>query len=42
MLKLDNKGGVLADVSYLAPDSCGYSVPQYWRFTVRCERLLER
>jgi predicted dehydrogenase len=34
MLKLDNKGGVLADVSYLAPDSCGYKVPQYWRFTV--------
>ena len=34
MLKLDNKGGVLADVSYLAPDSVGYQAPQYWRYTV--------
>lgn len=31
MLRLDNNGGVLGDVSYLAPDACGYSVPQYWR-----------
>ncbi len=34
MLKLDNGGGVLADVSYLAPDGCGYAMPQYWRFTL--------
>ena len=33
MLRLDNNGGVLGDVSYLAPDKCGYSVPQYWRIT---------
>jgi predicted dehydrogenase len=33
MLKLDNSGGVLGDVSYLAPDACGYSAPQYWRVT---------
>ncbi len=33
MLKLDNGGGLLADVSYLAPDACGYHVPQYWRIT---------
>ncbi len=33
MLQLDNKGGVLGDVSYLAPDGCGYALPQYWRFT---------
>lgn len=34
MLRLDNGGGVLGDVSYLAPDACGYKTPQYWRFTV--------
>jgi predicted dehydrogenase len=34
MLKLDNGGGVLGDVSYLMPDSCGYKVRQYWRITV--------
>lgn len=33
MLRLDNQGGVLGDVSYLAPEKCGYSVPQYWRIT---------
>lgn len=34
LLELDNKGGVFGDVSYLAPDGCGYAVPQYWRFTI--------
>ena len=34
MLRLDNGGGVLGDVSYFAPDEAGYSVPQYWRFAV--------
>ncbi len=34
MLKLDNQGGVMGDVSYMAPESCGYSLPQYWRFTL--------
>jgi len=34
MLRLDNGGGVLGDVSYLAPNRCGYAVRQYWRFTV--------
>ncbi|MBT3290794.1 MAG: Gfo/Idh/MocA family oxidoreductase [Victivallales bacterium] len=34
MLRLDNGGGVLGDVSYLAPDACGYSQRQYWRFTI--------
>ena len=33
MLRLDNGGGVLADVSYLAPDGTGYTPPQYWRVT---------
>ncbi len=34
MLKLDNGGGVLGDVSYLMPDGCGYALRQYWRITV--------
>jgi predicted dehydrogenase len=34
MLRLDNNGGVLGDVSYLAPDTAGYTVPQYWRVVV--------
>ncbi len=31
MLRLDNGGGVLGDVSYLNPDSHGYVLPLYWR-----------
>ena len=34
MLTLTNGGGVLGDMSYLAPDSFGYSLPGYWRITV--------
>jgi len=34
MLRLDNDGGVLGDVSYLAPDGCGYALPHYWRFVI--------
>ncbi|HPP08198.1 MAG TPA: Gfo/Idh/MocA family oxidoreductase [bacterium] len=34
MLTLDHGCGVLGDVSYFAPDSHGYSLPFYWRFTV--------
>ncbi len=34
MLRLDNGGGVLGDVSYLGPDRCGYTVRPYWRITV--------
>lgn len=33
MLKLDNGGGVLGDVSYLTPDGVAYQAPQYWRVT---------
>ncbi|MCX7869586.1 MAG: Gfo/Idh/MocA family oxidoreductase [Terrimicrobiaceae bacterium] len=33
-LRLSNGGGVLGDVSYLAPDGCGYTLGQYWRFTL--------
>lgn len=31
MFSLESGCGVMADVSYLAPQKCGYSVPQYWR-----------
>ncbi len=33
MLTLENGGGVLGDVSYLAPGSVGYTLPTYWRMT---------
>jgi len=33
MLTLANGAGVLGDVSYFAPDSFNYALPQYWRFT---------
>lgn len=33
-LELSNGAGVLGDVSYLAPDRCGYTIPNYWRITV--------
>ncbi len=43
MLKLDNQGGVLADVSYFLPDRCGFSIPAYWRFTINgTAGMLER
>lgn len=35
LLRLDNGGGVLGDVSYFAPDRGGYAMPQYWRITCR-------
>lgn len=34
MLTMSNGCGVLADVSYFAPDSCGYKLPYYWRTTI--------
>lgn len=34
MFRLANGAGVLGDVSYLAPDSFGYSLPCYWEFRV--------
>jgi len=34
MMVMDNGCGVLGDVSYSEPDSHGYKMPQYWRFTV--------
>ncbi|HEX8523656.1 MAG TPA: Gfo/Idh/MocA family oxidoreductase [Tepidisphaeraceae bacterium] len=42
MLKMDNGGGVLGDVSYFTPDALAYSAPQYWRLTVHgTEGLVE-
>jgi predicted dehydrogenase len=32
MLTMENGCGVLGDVSYFSPDSCGYSLPYYWNF----------
>jgi len=34
MAKMENGCGVMADVSYFAPDSCGYTLPYYWEFTI--------
>jgi len=34
MLRLDNGGAVMGDVSYFASDRLGYQMPQYWRFTI--------
>lgn len=33
-LRLANGGGVIGDVSYLAPDRCGFKTDNYWRITV--------
>jgi predicted dehydrogenase len=38
MLRLSNGGGVIGDVSYLAPDACGYAIPNYWRVTLHGTR----
>ena len=32
MLTMSNGCGVLGDISYFSPDSCGYSLPYYWNF----------
>jgi len=34
MLRLDNDGSIIGDVSYLTPDAAGYAIPSYWRFTL--------
>lgn len=38
LLRLSNGGGVLGDMSYLAPDKCGYAIPNYWRITIHGTR----
>lgn len=37
-VRLADGTGCIGDVSYLAPDSQGYTMPQYWRFTLCGER----
>lgn len=34
MLKLDNAGVAMGDVSYLSSDRHGFHMPAYWRFTI--------
>lgn len=34
VVELTNGAGLMADVSYSAPDSTGYILPFYWRFTI--------
>lgn len=34
MVELSNGAGLMADVSYAAPNSSGYTLPFYWRFTI--------
>ena len=34
MLEMTGGAGLLADVSYSSPNSIGYWVPHYWRFTI--------
>lgn len=34
MLAMENEAGVIGDVSYFSPDSHGYALPMYWRFTI--------
>jgi len=34
MMEMSNNAGIMADVSYSAPDSSGYTLPFYWRFTL--------
>ncbi len=33
MAKMENGCGVMADVSYASPNSCGFGLPYYWEFT---------
>ena len=37
---LDNGAGVMADLSYLAPDTLGYQLPHYWHLLVHGTRGL--
>jgi len=34
MMRLDNDGSAIGDVSYLSSDKHGYQMPPYWRFTI--------
>ncbi len=34
MVEMADGAGVMADVSYAAPNSCGFGMPSYWRFQI--------
>lgn len=34
VIELDNGAGMMGDVSYAAPASCGYALETYWRITI--------
>jgi len=34
LMQMANGGGVIGDVSYLAPEACGFGLPHYWRMTL--------
>lgn len=38
MFTLENGCGIMADISYSSPSSCGFALPQYWRFTLWGEK----
>ena len=38
VMRLENGAGVLGDVSYLAPEGCGYTISNYWKITVHGTR----
>ena len=40
MLRMENGAGILADVSYAAPGTQGYSHPSYWHFRIWGEKGL--
>lgn len=40
MFSLSNNAGIIGDVSYAMPGNVGYSLPQYWRFTVYGEKAM--
>ncbi|MBE6929008.1 MAG: Gfo/Idh/MocA family oxidoreductase [Ruminococcaceae bacterium] len=38
MVEMSNGAGLMADVTYAAPSSCGFKLPYYWRFTIWGEK----
>jgi len=38
VMRLENGAGVIGDVSYLAPEACGYTLLNYWKITIHGTR----
>ena len=38
MLTMEDGIGIIGDVSFMSPDSQGYTVPQYWRYTLHGDK----